>query len=1463
MNASVNRNKLGYTIRGGVIVMAATVLLLLTAAAAEPRIEEAEAWLKVKENAYRVPNASGKEAVVLAHVPSEEATQTRREVPGTIEIRPVLPAGVYVVKVYLAARPVELLHTMDVTVNVGDATRHVNMAWFDASVTWLPVEIAVNHPGGELPVTFRASLTSGFDGMRGTQSTAEKQMLQRLVDEAADGKLGLADDDKPADLGLDLDDDGILSQLEGTRMLSSINAYDLLVLLDKVSFERVAELPAQVTRLWVEKIHYLPGETINVEVSAAAVTQPGRYQLTVHEVWELAEHTVRYQKSVELGLEPTTVSFSFPAEPPEFGRQLLATLTLPESRVPPLTPASLAAPRRHFPGSREECFGISRNVYRIGITGSTIGQSTQYDTRERSQRIMAENKANYANYFERFAWAPCDYSYLAPEYELFWAGQTQYPGSVTGQRTEIEEAHKVGIKAITYGKNMAAAIEGVKTFRRHPEFFGHSASGGVSTQCMRVFLLERMLANDYKIGVPPIEGGWRDWINLVCNWHDNPATVDHGADAIIESVRMFGWDGVRWDGHFDGSMARFKARVNAAFPDFVHGYNNVPWDPEAVTFVPALPVDDFLEVCRDHGLLMDEGARGFSHTNWAYGRPHEFYTAIAREADYIKRAGGLPLYIVFDMASQHDLIYNVLMGLAAGERYTYITSPGEWPYGNLTRFLTRYSAFVWDDTKRVADPRRVLDLRTSDDVDEGDSSYPLLWESSCWVRDIAVDRKQLLVNVINPPRYPAFCDRYQAPARTRRNVTFSLAVPEGCVVSAELHLSPDLAGGHEPLTSQQVDGRCEVVVPAVRTWSIVVFELRTTNGAAFTTDPLPLTTPIEAANEALADIELARETKRKQLQDTVTRGLRARELTPMDDERRVNYDLVVNLDAEDEGKPEMVKEFDEELERPRDLVLHRNGELDVHHARGVFSWLNAVDAAIGLRGGGRRTVSWQDRHYDSGVRWELDEFPATYPELFAHDVVILDNVHAADIGLARRIMIKDFVQQGGGLLIFGGTFNLSRGLDHNSHLADLMPIRIEGYDRWAMDVEHGFALKPEPAMEDRFSPRIDWDTAPSAMYVDTSPLKPGADIWLRAGEHPAIVAGQYGKGRVVVVLMNQHGEPAGDFEPYWQWRHWPDVVAGCIGWLAQGADERVEISDQARQLDPKAPDPQALLMEAAYLEGDELTKRLAAATVNVIDRQTASALLECIVEYQRKIVEPEVLFAVTDAVSPYLDATFAPLADRLVDSELPPLRAIACRLIGLAQNRQHLPVLERGLSHDDQLVRREAVLALGRVGDPRAIPLLLAWAEQEDQEFRSLAATLLLQQKVPDAIRLALPLYGAQLERVRDLKSGHMSMVKNLFGGTSFKLTLKQRKTLTREFEQLKRVERWAREDAARFERLVPHLTGPQADAAIALLAVTERRELVPLAYQLVGRADKDTARGYREQLRGAALPELRLLGAD
>ena len=114
-------------------------------------------------------------------------------------------------------------------------------------------------------------------------------------------------------------------------------------------------------------------------------------------------------------------------------------------------------------------------------------------------------------------------------------------------------------------------------------------------------------------------------------------------------------------------------------------------------FCPSLPVTDFHEIAKNHGLVMDESVRDWTNTNFSTGLAD---SAVLRRdlpsGAGKKRIGGLPLFIMFDMATKQDSTYNVLWGLAAGSGTRTPPRSASSSAGSLARFLTRCSAFIWD-----------------------------------------------------------------------------------------------------------------------------------------------------------------------------------------------------------------------------------------------------------------------------------------------------------------------------------------------------------------------------------------------------------------------------------------------------------------------------------------------------------------------------------------------------------------------------------------------------------------------------------------------------------------------------------------------------------------------------------------------------------------------------------------------
>ena len=1351
---------------------------------------EAEDHVAEGADGYRDKRASGK--LCAGRILSEGA---RPVTSGSRE----LPPGDYVAVFRLSAAPVDILHHLKVRLRAGSAGWALQQFHFDPSGVYQDFRLAFTHPGGRAGFSVAAGAESGFDGMRRDVSEREKEEYgEKLLEETLTGPGGGEDE-----MGAALD------ELEEYKSVANFEPVDYRLLCDRVEIVPARESAVLVREVNVDRVHYRPGETVRATARLVGASGGGSYRLVARDVTELDKSREVFSREVRVedGAD-TSVEFSYEVGENVFGHELRCALEEDGEEV----------------HSGSAYFGVTEDVYRMGICGDSGPQGVQGLTRERAAQIMRGNKRSYANYFERFAWAPCDYSNLAPDRELFWSGQTQYPGSITGFQNLIGAAHEVGVKAITYGKACAAGIDGFQTFRRHPEYFKHRPRGPV-TEKFNVFYLERMLANDYNLRAKPIDGGWQHWASLWTNWA-NDETVRFGARAIMDSIEMFGWDGVRWDGHFTNKQQIFLDMFAEQYPEFVHGYNTAFAGPGTKQFIPRRP-EDLETISRDHGLIMDESVRNWSHTNFSPGTMRPFYGALCREADYVKRLGGLPLFITFDMASPQDQAFNVLCGLAAGERYCYLTSPGEFAYGPLPKFLTRYAAFVWDDTRRVAAPAK----RISVEVGEGPEDAEPWWRESVWLREAPGGRQQILVNLLNPPGYPAFCNRVQTPPSTLREVRVGIETPEGAELTRVVHISPDLVDGHEVLEAQSSGGATEVTVPRLRTWSIVLAEYE-----GGTTLLFPVTTPVQDAKEVLA----AREKKKQE-----AAAKKHKEEKPKTVRYYRDFENLRNVDEKKAGQ----------MDKPETLRLVRNGEMDVHHARGAFSWLNPLGSAVGMLGGGRYKPSWVDYvGFKLGAKGCMDEFPDTYQELMSYDVLVLDDLHSFHLGGRRRVMAADFVRSGGGLIYFGGYFNLSLGADHNTFLEQMVPVRINRY-KDIVHKETGLTLEP---VEADFFGDVDWSDPPAAFTVDTSELDEDARVLVKAGGHPAIVASEYGDGRVLTVLMNSHGPYAGGVRPYWEWAQWPKVLAACVRWAAAGYEETTELEQAEKEIDRSKPQPMDLMMGAFDTTPEEFTQQVKQARVNVVDTESARVLLRVATDNLEKIRDLDVLKKVVAAAAPYFDDSFAPLGEKLVDSQHAFIREAGYRILGRAGDPRYREMLEKGLRDDNDLVVRQTLIGLARLGDAESVPALRRYLKRGSEKL--LAAAALKRCGYSEVLARGLRLYSEALEEKIDLKCGRRSLEETLWGGVSFKLTPKQRRKLMSDYRDLREVEAQNKFDIEFFEASLRDLGEEEIQTLTEFFAQTENRQVLPFAYAFFANLPEGQAQEQKGRLAEAELEGLRML---
>jgi len=1375
---------------------------LRLSAAEKPQLLEAEDNKPKASAVYADSRASGKKSVI-ALLPAGGRV---------FEFGKDLPAGDYVATAWLEAVPASLLHTLAVTFKADGAARVIDQAQLDARLGFRPFQLRFFHPGGKALITLDAAGKSGFDQMRASPGDAEKGVAAALdIEESTSGKQKKADANR----------DELSELLEGAKSADSLKPTDLRVACDRVELTLLRAAPVAVAAVNVDKIHYAPGDAVSAKAELLGGAAGGAFTFRAEVVTELDAAREVFSTNVQLAPgEKKSLPFQFKLSNAEFGHELRGAL--------------IAGGKEAH--SSSEFFGVSKNVYRVGITGRHVGQSTRNLTLERAAEVMSANVRAYANYFECFAWAPCDYSDLTPKTEEFVSGQTQYPGSVAGMKLQLAEAHRRGIKAITYGKACGAGISGFLTYQQHPEFFGHSFGHGPSTEQMSTFLLERMLENDYNFNRPS-DGGWRHWASLWTRFDFNPA-VDFGADELVRSAEMFGWDGVRWDGHFVENQRRCVDRINARRPGYVHGYNSAFANCGSKLFLPP-DQSDFHEIAKDHGLIMDESVRG--HSRWTDGSMRTFYEGICREADYVKRIGGLPLYITFDMGSRQDVTWNVLSGLAGGQRYTYLTSPGDYAFGTLPKFLTRYSAVVWDDTAMIANAASHFQVALA----PGAPTNTAVWfDQSTWLRKLPDGRQQVLLHLLNFPGYRHFAQRVQTPPTWLSNLTVSAKLPAGAKLARAFQVSPDLVEGHHALTPKTEGDKATLVLPEVKLWSIVVLEFA--GGVSY-----PVTTPVEDATKHFAEEKQKKEHAAKLAAEKAKASIG----TPVASAAPAKPHYA-DFEREFNADPAVLAQHFKNFTRPAAPALRRNGVVDIHHARGAFAWLNPVDIALQLAGGGTYTPSWVDRvGFRLGAGGSMEDFPDSYDALFEQDVLVLDNVQAVDLGAHRRTMIADFVRAGGGLLVMGGWFNLSQGADRNTSLAELLPVTIAKQGNLATNAT-GFAMT---ATRTDFFPKVDWTRAGVAFQVDQSPVKPGAEVLAKAGALPAIVSSTFGAGRVIVVLANPHGEPAKGTLPYWQSPEWARVLAACLTHLAKGSEAVSTKTIAKRALDKKKVLPDDLMLDASSLAAPELAKRLRSARDNIVDTETAQTVLR--VALDNKVTDTELLTAVVEAAGPFMDASFAPLGVQMAQSDLDVLRRVGYRVLGLAKNKAHSALVAKGLKEQNVECIRAALVAIGEINDQAAAPLVTEYLAGGTEKL--LAASVLRRLGAPVDFAASLDHYAQALRRLTELHSGRKSVLNTLYGGMAFSLTPAQRRLAQTELRSVQDMEARAKHDSAYFAASLGKLTDPEWRVFTTFLTNTSNTAVAPLAHATFNKLPREQTQAWRGEMAKAKVPQLRLLATD
>jgi len=199
--------------------------------------------------------------------------------------------------------------------------------------------------------------------------------------------------------------------------------------------------------------------------------------------------------------------------------------------------------------------------------------------------------------------------------------------------------------------------------------------------------------------------------------------------------------------------------------------------------------------------------------------------------------------------------------------------------------------------------------------------------------------------------------------------------------------------------------------------------------------------------------------------------------------------------------------------------------------RGLFTELTGIDTAL-RETGLACTESFQD---ERNLKPELVVAPGL-------KLVVLSDIPATALKPAQQYALKRFVEEGGGLIVFGGFYGFGHGGMAGSLLESILPVKVDNvFDRKWISAEG------EPVKDVWFGMIPGFRSLGNCAWIHEVSLKDGAKVEMKAGDRPMVVTGSHGKGRVVVVLGTVMGTPK---TPFWQSPAWQQELNRLTRWAA-------------------------------------------------------------------------------------------------------------------------------------------------------------------------------------------------------------------------------------------------------------------------------------------------------------------------
>ncbi len=576
--------------------------------------------------------------------------------------------------------------------------------------------------------------------------------------------------------------------------------------------------PVIVEEVWPEKLIYRKEEKAKVHIVLKNNSAESKNVKLICEITGgIDEREKIFEKEIELAVrERKKIEVEWDTTGKEYGFEIMAKIMEAGKEID--------SGKEYFAVTDKPIKVTQMNVVNPGVS------------KEGQEKWLIPNlRRSYTGIMEYYNWAPSHRWELTPDTETFephTESQGTYRVAITRKfiKDMIALAHQNGL----YVMAELSPFSSLPTAMQHPEEMYYTEDG-------QFYIFNRKIYN-----------GNEEFATVYTNFF-SPERVERWTDEMAASVKMFGWDGVRFDLTFlpipssadplyvlemkeydlydflgRPATERFpdpdtvaaeltnvwRNRMEEKCPGFQYLTNHCQsGTPERLAGLRLYPKWN-VAMARDSGGLLEESLLNTCSEDW---NTWEKYAKALRDGGVVVRQnGGQPL--VGWMRDGPSVYLQTMHYLVFASGYHFFGYAG--PRNSLDetwkhyRFATRYSEYLYDPgLKYLPVEQKIVSVSDAERV---------LWKYLVYERERG-ERKELIINLINLPEEDVMV-RYHEPPSVKKGIEVTVEIPEGKNLKEAWLLVPEPEPSAVKLATRVGNGRVIITLPELISCGILIAE---------------------------------------------------------------------------------------------------------------------------------------------------------------------------------------------------------------------------------------------------------------------------------------------------------------------------------------------------------------------------------------------------------------------------------------------------------------------------------------------------------------------------------------------------------------------------------------------------------------------------------------------------------------